>query len=89
MKVLCVCGVGQGTSLLLKMNVSDVLKEFGYSADVDNTDLTSANGERSDLIVTNSEFSKQITNGTPIVIVENYFDKEEIKSKLKDYFVKK
>ncbi|MDO4604587.1 MAG: PTS sugar transporter subunit IIB [Helcococcus sp.] len=85
MKILCVCGVGQGTSLLLKMNVSDVMDELGYSADVDNTDLTSANAEKSDFIVTNSEFAKQINNGTPIVLVENYFDKNEIKEKIKEF----
>lgn len=85
MKILCVCGVGQGTSLLLKMNVSDVMDELGYSADVDNTDLTSANAENSDFIVTNSEFAKQINNGTPIVLVENYFDKNEIKEKIKEF----
>lgn len=88
MKILCVCGVGQGTSLLLKMNVADVMEEKGYSVDVDNTDLTSANGERADLIVTNSEFSKQITNQAPIVIVENYFDKEEIRRKLEEFLNK-
>lgn len=87
-KVLCVCGVGQGTSLLLKMNVADILDEKGISADVDNCDLTSANGESADLIVTNSEFAKQINNSAPIVIVENYFDKNEIKEKLEEYLNK-
>lgn len=87
-KVLCVCGVGQGTSLLLKMNVADILDEKGISADVDNCDLTSANGESTDLIVTNSEFAKQINNSAPIVIVENYFDKNEIKEKLEEYLNK-
>lgn len=85
MKILCVCGVGQGTSLLLKMNVADVMDELGYSVDVDNTDLTSANSETSDFIVTNSEFAKQIENDTPVVIVENYFDKNEIKEKIEEF----
>lgn len=88
MKVLCVCGVGQGTSLLLKMNVSDVMDELGYSAEVDNTDITSANAEKADFIVTNSEFAKQINKESNIVIVENYFDKEEIKKKLEAYLKK-
>lgn len=82
MKFLCVCGVGQGTSLLLRMNVQDVLKEMGIKADVDNSDLTSANSEKVDYIVTNSEFAKQIRSETPVVIVENYFDKNEIKRSL-------
>ncbi|MDD7306116.1 MAG: PTS sugar transporter subunit IIB [Peptoniphilaceae bacterium] len=87
-KVLCVCGVGQGTSLLLKMNVADILQEKGIYADVDNCDLTSASGENADLIVTNSEFAKQINNDAPIVIVENYFDKNEIREKIEKYLNK-
>ncbi len=86
MKVLCVCGLGQGTSLLLKMNVSDVLKQLGKDADVENTDLSSAGSLNPDLIVTNSEFKKQLKNDVPVVIVENYFDKNEIKDKLERYF---
>lgn len=86
MKVLCVCGLGQGTSLLLKMNVSDVLKQLGHEADVENTDLSSASSMNPDLIVTNSEFKKQLKNDAPVVIVENYFDKNEIKDKLERYF---
>lgn len=82
MKILAVCGVGQGTSLLLKMNISEVLKELGIKADVDNTDLTSANSERADYIVTNSEFAKSIRSSAKVIIVENYFDKNEIKKSL-------
>lgn len=79
---MAVCGVGQGTSLLLKMNISEVLKELGIKADVDNTDLTSANSERADYIVTNSEFAKSIRSSAKVIIVENYFDKNEIKKSL-------
>lgn len=82
MKILAVCGVGQGTSLLLKMNISEVLKELGIKAEVDNTDLTSANSERADYIVTNSEFAKSIRSNAKVIIVENYFDKNEIKQSL-------
>ena len=34
MKVLTVCGLGQGSSLILRMNVESVLKEMGVEADV-------------------------------------------------------
>lgn len=84
-KFLCVCGVGQGTSLLLRMNVSDVLKKYGVKAEVDNTDITSAASERSDYIITNSVFAQQLSHVTkPIIIVENYFDLNEIEKALKE-----
>ena len=30
MRILCVCGTGQGSSLILKMSVQDILKRKGY-----------------------------------------------------------
>lgn len=86
MDILCVCGLGQGTSLLLRMNVEEVLKEIGIKADVDNTDVSSVSSMRTDYIVTNKVFAEQITNNIPKIIVENYFDKEEIKNALLKQF---
>lgn len=86
MDILCVCGLGQGTSLLLRMNVEEVLKEMGIKADVDNTDVSSVSSMRADYIVTNKVFAEQITNNIPKIIVENYFDKEEIKNALLKQF---
>jgi len=84
MQLVCVCGLGQGTSLLLRMNVEEVLKEMGIKADVENTDLSSVSSMRADYIVTNQVFGDQITNNTPKIIVENYFDKEEIRIALQN-----
>ena len=89
MKFLCVCGVGQGTSLLLRMNVDEILKEMKIKAEVDNSDLTSANSEKVDYIVTNSEFAKQIRSNASVIIVENYFDKNEIRKSLEKELEKK
>lgn len=88
-EILCICGLGQGTSLLLRMNVEEVLKEIGIKANVDNTDVSSALSMRADYIVTNKVFAQQITNNVPKIIVENYFDKEEIKNALLKEFKKK
>lgn len=82
MQLLCVCGLGQGTSLLLRMNVEEVLKDLKIRADVDNTDLSSVSSMRADYIVTNQVFADQMTTNIPKIIVENYFDKDEIKTAL-------
>lgn len=84
MQLVCVCGLGQGTSLLLRMNVEEVLKEMGVKADVENTDLSSVSSMYADYIVTNQVFADQITSNTPKIIVENYFDKEEIRAALQN-----
>ncbi|MCP1310739.1 PTS sugar transporter subunit IIB [Paenibacillus tyrfis] len=85
MKILCVCGLGQGTSLILRMNVESVLRELGVSADVEHTDVSSASGMAADHIITSNELAQSLQgHSANIVIVNNYFDLNEIKEKLKD-----
>ncbi|MDO3679682.1 PTS sugar transporter subunit IIB [Paenibacillus ehimensis] len=84
MKILCVCGLGQGTSLILRMNVESVLRELGVSADVEHTDVSSASGMSVDHIITSNELAQSLQgHSANIVIVNNYFDLNEIKEKLK------
>lgn len=83
MKVLCVCGLGQGTSLILRMNVENVLKELGIEAEVEHMDVSSASGMNADYIVTSNELAQSLTgHQAKIIIVNNFFDQEEIKSAL-------
>ncbi|MCT2345854.1 PTS sugar transporter subunit IIB [Niallia taxi] len=83
MKILCVCGLGQGTSLILRMNVETVLSELGIEADVDNTDVSSATSERADFIITSNELAQSLEDHAgKILIVNNYFDLTEIKQVL-------
>ncbi|GMX60536.1 PTS sugar transporter subunit IIB [Paenibacillus elgii] len=85
MKILCVCGLGQGTSLILRMNVESVLRELGVSADVEHTDVSSASGMSVDHIITSNELAQSLQgHSANIMIVNNYFDLNEIKEKLKD-----
>lgn len=85
MKILCVCGLGQGTSLILRMNVENVLKELGVSADVEHTDVSSASSMPADYIVTSNELAQSLQgHSAKIVIVNNYFDLAEIKEKLQE-----
>ncbi|MBB3908779.1 PTS system ascorbate-specific IIB component [Anoxybacillus rupiensis] len=85
MKILCVCGLGQGTSLILRMNVETALREMGITADVDNTDVSSASSLNPDIIITSNELAQSL-KGTPskVIIVNNYFDMDEIRSALKE-----
>lgn len=89
MKILTVCGLGQGSSLILRMNVESVLKEMGVNADVDNSDVSTALFTKPDVIITNKELAENLKDSTiPVVIVKNYFDKGEIKEALQEYLKK-
>lgn len=81
MKILCVCGLGQGTSLILKMNVEEVLSEKNIMADVEHIDLSSATSMSADYIITSNELADSLQDQpAKVIVVNNYFDMEEIKA---------
>lgn len=82
-KILAVCGLGQGTSLILRMNIEQVLGDLGVQADVEHIDVSAASSMDADLIVTNNELAKSLPDQKDkVVIVNNYFDLDEIKNAL-------
>jgi ascorbate PTS system EIIB component len=88
MKILCVCGLGQGTSLILRMNVETVLRDLGVSADVENTDVSTASGMSPDYIITSNELAETLAGSSAkVIIVNNYFDLNEIKSALQNQLI--
>ncbi|PTX58495.1 PTS system IIB component (L-Asc family) [Melghirimyces profundicolus] len=85
-KVLAVCGLGQGTSLILKMNIEQVLNEQGVQAEVEHVDVSAASSMTADLIVTSRELAQNLQNQeTRVVTVQNFFDVEEIRSALQEH----
>ncbi|OOM76621.1 PTS sugar transporter subunit IIB [Clostridium sp. BL-8] len=79
MNIMTVCGMGMGSSLILKMNVDDILKKNGIKADVEACDLGSVNGKATDLVITTYELKSQIEDkGFNVVYVHNVVDKKSI-----------
>lgn len=77
LKILAVCGMGIGTSMLLKMQIDKVTKALGISADVEIADISTARGlaVSADLIVTSNELADRIGDvKAPIVSVSNFMD---------------
>jgi len=86
MKILCVCGLGQGTSLILRMNVETVLRELGIQATVEHMDVSAASGTPADYIITSNELAQSLKDTeAKVVVVNNYFDNEEIKAALENH----
>jgi PTS system ascorbate-specific IIB component len=85
MKILSVCGMGIGTSVLLKMNAEKVLEAMGVEAEVVATDITKAKveGISADIVLTTPELV-ELLEGMPgkIVSIEHVFDLTEIRQKL-------
>ena len=85
-KILAVCGMGLGTSLILRMNAEKALKQLGIEADVEVSDMGSARAlaATADLVLTSEELAEQLGPVKPKVItISNFIDLNEMVTKLK------
>ncbi|MFV4849035.1 PTS sugar transporter subunit IIB [Citrobacter freundii] len=87
MKIVCVCGMGLGSSVIAKMNIEQVLKKMNLSATVDTCDLGSVRSVPADLYVTTRELAvsmpAEVQNKT--IVLTNFVRKVEIESSIGDY----
>ena len=87
MKIVAVCGMGIGTSVLLKMNTEKVLRSLGVDADVEAADIGVARGMARDaqIVLTSEEFVPEIGEiDAEVIVINNFFDLDEITEKLKN-----
>ncbi len=87
MKVICVCGMGLGTSILLKMNTDKAMAKLGIDADVDAADIGTAKGAASsaDFVLTSAELAEELEGlPVPIRIINNFMDVDEISAAISD-----
>lgn len=83
MRILSVCGMGFGTSLMLLMDVQAIAKKHGYTVDGEATDLGSAKGRECDFIIAGSEIASELEDsGVEVVSINNMLDKNEIEEKV-------
>jgi len=79
-KVITVCGVGMGSSLILKMTAEDAFREAKIDATVEHSDLSSAKTMNADIVIVQSLHAAEVTGFAPIIIViKNFLDKDFIK----------
>ncbi len=87
MKIVAVCGMGIGTSVMLKINIENALQELGIDADVEASDISTAKGAagNADLVLTSEELAHDLAGlDCPVVVVNNFFDNDEVIAKLRD-----
>ena len=91
MRIVAVCGVGIGTSAILKVNAERALARLGLTADVSASDLASVADAAADaqVILTSTELAAAVREAigrsfAEIIEVQNYFDVDEIGSKLEE-----
>jgi PTS system ascorbate-specific IIB component len=85
MKIVAVCGMGIGTSVLLKMNAEKVLAQLGVDGDVEAADIGTARGaaRTADIVLTSSELAPEIGDvPAKVVIINSFINLSEITEKL-------
>ncbi len=89
MRVLTVCGMGFGTSLMLLMSIQKIGEKHNVKISGEAVDLSSVNGMKADLIVASSEIAKEINSeDIPVIGINNIIDEEEIENKVLVFFNK-
>lgn len=85
MRIVAVCGMGIGTSVLLKMNVEKVLAQMGITATVEAADMTTARsaGFDANIVMTTPDLVPMLGGlAAEIIEVQHFFDLEELETKL-------
>ncbi len=85
LRVLTICGVGMGSSLMLRMTAEEALRDLGVGAKVEAADVSSARGMHADVILGQGMHTDDFADAAPVVIaVTNFMDKEVLKEQLRE-----
>ncbi len=85
LKIIAVCGLGVGSSLILKMTADTAMNQLGVKCKIEHWDMGTVKGKPCDLIITTESFRKHFADQENVVYINNIMDVEEVKGKLKEY----
>lgn len=84
-RIMCCCGAGLGSSMLVRMNVEDVLKKLGIKGiDVTHSSLSDCNETAADLFIVGGDLAEFVEHLPNKIILSNIMDKVELETKLKE-----
>jgi PTS system ascorbate-specific IIB component len=86
LKILAVCGMGLGSSVILRIQAEKAVKALGLEADVESADIASAGAQSAgvDVIVTSAALAGQLAHTRArVVTIQNYMSLAEMTEKLK------
>ena len=85
MKIVTVCGMGIGTSVLLKMNAEKALRSLGVDADVEAADIGTARGaaRTTNLVLTSADLVEELGEvPATVVVINNFTSVDEVTQKI-------
>ncbi len=85
--IMCCCGSGLGSSMLVRMNVEKVLKKLGVSdIELSHSSVSDATANSADLFVIGADLDNFADALPNKILLDNIMDLEELETKLKDWF---
>jgi ascorbate PTS system EIIB component len=83
MRIATLCGMGFGTSMMLKLFIDEILKAEGIKAEVVPWDLGTFKGQKADIVVAPLDMESHLKSAPGrVVLIRNLVDKTEIKKKI-------
>lgn len=89
LKIITVCGLGVGSSLIMKMTVDSAMNQLGVKCNIEHWDMGTVKGRDCDFIVTTESFRKNFADQDNVVYIESIVNVEETKRKLEEYLTSK
>ncbi|MBD8704027.1 PTS sugar transporter subunit IIB [Frigoribacterium sp. CFBP9039] len=87
MKIITVCGMGIGTSVLLKMNAEKALRALDVDADVEAADIGTARGaaRTAQIVLTSADLVEELGEvPSKVIVIDNFTSVAEIQAKLQE-----
>ncbi len=82
-EILCCCGNGLGSSMLMQMNIERYLRKYKiYDVKVDHTSFSLADPLRADLYVVGLDIAPQFEQFPRVIVMKQIIDMEELEEKL-------
>lgn len=82
-KIMCCCGSGLGSSLMIRMNVEKVLKKMGVTGiEVLHSSLSDATANAADLFVVGGDLENFTSNFPRVILLSNIMSIPELEEKL-------
>lgn len=82
-KIMCCCGSGLGSSLIIRMNVEKVLKKMGRTdIEVLHSSLSDASANSADLFVVGGDLENFTSSFPRVILLSNIMAISELEEKL-------
>lgn len=88
--VLAVCGAGMGSSLILRTTAEKALAQLGVEATLSHTDVSSARGQRPDVVIAQPTYLGELGELAPVMVpITSFVDAKHVRERLAEKLAEK